>query len=67
MPIGRYYKGHGEEVMAKMKSRYGAEKGERVFYAKATKTKGKPKKKTSHASHNSHSRTGGMRVGMKGY
>ncbi len=33
MPIGKYYKGHGEEVMADMKKEYGAEKGERVFYA----------------------------------
>lgn len=33
MPIEKHYGGHGEEVMADMKARYGEEKGERVFYA----------------------------------
>jgi hypothetical protein len=37
MPLDRYYRGHGREVMAKMKRRYGPEKGERVFYATAAK------------------------------
>ena len=42
MPLDRYYKGHGEEVMADMKSRYGDEKGERVFYATANAKGMKP-------------------------
>lgn len=39
MPIGKYYKGHGDEVMKNMKSQYGEEKGEQVFYATANKNK----------------------------
>lgn len=35
MPVGRYYKGHGTQVLAKMKARYGDKKGERVFFATA--------------------------------
>jgi hypothetical protein len=46
MPISKYFKGHGEEVMANMKKQYGEEKGERVFYATANKRKGnKPRSK----------------------
>ena len=37
MPISKYYKGHGEEVMASMKKEYGSKKGERVFYATKNK------------------------------
>lgn len=37
MPLSKYYKGHGEDVMSKMKKKYGEEKGERVFYATANK------------------------------
>lgn len=43
MPISAYFKGKGEQVMADMKSRYGGEKGERVFYATANKQGEKPK------------------------
>lgn len=44
MPISRYFKGHGEEVMRDMKARHGEEEGERVFYATANKNKSqKPK------------------------
>jgi hypothetical protein len=39
MPLSKYYGGKGESVMKKMKSEYGAEKGERVFYATANKMK----------------------------
>jgi hypothetical protein len=39
MPISRYYKGHGREVMASMKREYGPEKGTRVFYATEAKRK----------------------------
>ena len=39
MPLSNYYKGHGEEVMAKMEKEYGKEKGKKVFYAKANKMK----------------------------
>lgn len=42
MPISSYFKGRGEKVMADMKSRYGEEKGERVFYATANARKMKP-------------------------
>ena len=37
MPIGKYFKGNGEEVMASMTKAYGAKKGKRVFYATANK------------------------------
>lgn len=40
MPINKYYSGHGEEVMADMKQRYG-DKAERVFYATQNKMKKK--------------------------
>jgi len=45
MPVNEYYKGHGSEVMADMKARYGSEGGERVFYATANKRKMKPGQK----------------------
>ena len=45
MPIDRYFKGEGEKVMAKMKDKYGEEKGERVFFATAKKKGGKAKGK----------------------
>ena len=60
MPLSKHYRGHGEEVMRDMTARYGAERGERVFYA----TENKRKKKKS----NSHPRgRGGMAVGMQRY
>lgn len=37
MPIVKYYGGHGNEVMSKMKQKYGEKAGERVFYATANK------------------------------
>lgn len=42
MPINKYFKGHGKEVMKNMKSQYGGEKAERVFYATANKKGEKP-------------------------
>ncbi len=45
MPIGKYYGGKGEQVMASMKSEYGAKKGEQVFYATKNKAKAKGKRK----------------------
>lgn len=39
MPLDKYFKGKGEQVMANMKREYGAEKGERVFYATVNKRK----------------------------
>lgn len=49
MPIDRYFKGHGSEVMANMKSQYGNKKGESVFYATANKNKKmKPKAPNPH-------------------
>ena len=37
MPVSKYFKGHGDEVMANMKKQYGDKKGEQVFYATANK------------------------------
>jgi hypothetical protein len=37
MPLGKYFKGKGEEAMSDMKDRYGEDKGQRVFYATANK------------------------------
>jgi hypothetical protein len=37
MPLGKYFKGKGEEVMSDMKDRYGQDKGKQVFYATANK------------------------------
>lgn len=37
MPISKYFKGHGDEVMSNMKREYGDKKGESVFYATANK------------------------------
>lgn len=45
MPKSEYFGGHGDKVAANMKKEYGAEKGERVFYATANKRKAKPGEK----------------------
>ncbi len=37
MPVSKYFKGHGEKVMANMKKEYGEKKGKQVFYATANK------------------------------
>lgn len=37
MPLSKYFKGHGDEVMDKMKKKYGDKKGKSVFYATANK------------------------------
>jgi len=37
VPVGEYYKGAGDKVMANMKREYGEEGGKRVFYATANK------------------------------
>lgn len=42
MPVSRYFKGKGSEVMSNLKDEYGAEKGEHVFYALANKKHQKP-------------------------
>jgi hypothetical protein len=40
VPISKYFKGHGEEVMSSMKKTYGkGKKAESVFYALANKKK----------------------------
>jgi hypothetical protein len=41
MPLNKYFKGHGEEVMANMKKEYGSKKGTSVFYATVNKAKNK--------------------------
>jgi hypothetical protein len=43
MPIDKYYKGNGDEVMSNMTKEYGAKKGKSIFYATANKKKMKPK------------------------
>ena len=45
MPISKYFGGHGREVMREMKKKYGAKKGEQVFYATENKMKKAPKNK----------------------
>ena len=42
MPISRYFSGHGSEVMAGMKDKYGEKKGKQVFYATANKKNQNP-------------------------
>jgi len=37
MPLSKYFKGHGEEVMSNMKKEYGDKKGKQVFYATSNK------------------------------
>lgn len=37
MPISKYYKGHGNQVMENMLKEYGPQKGKSVFYATANK------------------------------
>ena len=37
MPLEKYFKGHGREVMSNMKKEYGEKKGKQVFYATANK------------------------------
>jgi len=41
MPISKYFKGHGSEVMASMRKQYG-DRAENVFYATANKKGMKP-------------------------
>lgn len=45
MPVSKYYKGHGDQVMSNMKREYGSDEGKRVFYATANKKKMKPTSK----------------------
>lgn len=43
MPISKYFKGHGDEVMQSMKKTYkDPKKAKSVFYATANKRKQKP-------------------------
>ena len=37
MPVSKYFKGKGKEVMKDMQKRYGRKKGKEVFYATANK------------------------------
>ena len=58
MPVSKYFKGHGDKVMANMKKEYGDKKGKSVFYALANKDKNKglkgivPSKKAMRKMHN---------------
>lgn len=42
MPIGKYFQGHGSDVMSDMQDRYGEKKGKSVFYATANKRNQNP-------------------------
>ena len=57
MPIGKYFGGHGDEVMSSMKSTYkDPKKAKQVFYATANKERqAAPKKRP----------TFGQRIGSK--
>lgn len=44
MPLEKYFKGKGREVMKNMKKEYGEKKGEEVFYATWNKIMKKRKK-----------------------
>lgn len=51
MPLSKYFKGKGKDVMSKMQDKYGPDKGKRVFYGTANKqgqtpADRKPKRKT---------------------
>ena len=46
MPLAKYFKGKGEEVMDDMQSRYGDKKGKSVFYATANKQGQNPPEKS---------------------
>jgi len=37
VPVSKYFKGHGKEVMGNMMKQYGSKKGKSVFYATANK------------------------------
>ena len=45
MPINKYFKGMGEDVMSSMKKTYGPKKAEKVFYATSNKQNMNTKKK----------------------
>jgi hypothetical protein len=45
MPLNRYYKGDGAQVMREMQARYGPAKGKSVFYATANAKGLAPKRK----------------------
>jgi hypothetical protein len=55
MPVSKYFKGHGDEVMSAMTKEYGPKKGKSVFYATANK-----KKQTPMESHLNSMKSGGM-------
>jgi hypothetical protein len=60
MPVGAYFKGHGNEVMANMVKQYGAKKGKSVFYATANKRKVNPLDYVDGKALGKHLRDGGM-------
>lgn len=47
MPLSKYFKGKGEQVMSDMQDRYGSDKGKQVFYATANKNGQNPSEKDS--------------------
>jgi hypothetical protein len=51
VPISKYYKGHGDEVMSSMKKTYGdSETAKRVFYATENKRKNADKRTRKRSS-----------------
>jgi hypothetical protein len=53
MPLSKYFKGKGEQVMSDMQDRYGADKGKSVFYATANKNDQNPPDKSKPAKRKS--------------
>lgn len=39
MPVSKYFKGKGDQVMSSMQKEYGSKKGKEVFYATSNKNK----------------------------
>ena len=45
MPLNKYFKGKGDEVMGSLRKEYGEKKGKEVFYGLVNKRKDKKKNK----------------------
>ena len=56
MPLSKYFKGDGEQVMADMVKRYGPVKGKQMFYATANKQGQAPPTKKKHKHRRKHSK-----------
>jgi len=45
MPLSKHFKGKGQQVMSRMKKKYGPKKAKNVFYGTEAKQKNNPYKK----------------------